>query len=303
MLRAFKKRRIEMERKNNIGFRRGSSLLALSSLLLASLMLLLAQSAIAADKLVVKDAAGTNTKFLVTDEGKVGIGTQSPAAQLSIANEEFTPFRGLMITQSSSNAQSAPAFFLKSRGTVLSPADVSSGDYIGNLGFRGYSNGSYIQTILFGARITGAVTSTSIDSDFYISNSLTHDVDPYTNGTIRLMIKSNGNIGVGTTNPQGKLDVNGAIYQRGGVLHADYVFEPAYKIESIEEHAQYMWKNKHLQAISGVKKDENGLEIIEVGAQQRGIVEELEKAHVYIEQLNAKIEALEAKLRTIQDKK
>jgi hypothetical protein len=38
---------------------------------------------------------------------------------------------------------------------------------------------------------------------------------------------NNSRVGIGTNNPQGTLDVNGAIYQRG-VLHADYVFEPDY---------------------------------------------------------------------------
>ena len=83
-------------------------------------------------------------------------------------------------------------------------------------------------------------------------------------------------------------------------MHADYVFEPTYKMESIEEHARYMWTNKHLSAVPGVRRDENGQEIIEVGSHQRGILEELEKAHVYIEQLNDKINALEAKIKALE---
>lgn len=45
--------------------------------------------------------------------------------------------------------------------------------------------------------------------------------------------------------------------------------------------------------LSNLNKD--GLEVVEVGAHRKGIVEELEKAHIYIEQLEnrlAKIEAL-----------
>ena len=37
--------------------------------------------------------------------------------------------------------------------------------------------------------------------------------------------------------------------------------------------------------------DENGREIIRIGSHRKGIVEELEKAHIYIEQLNIKIKA------------
>lgn len=107
-----------------------------------------------------------------------------------------------------------------------------------------------------------------------------------------ITIESNGEVGINTSTPQGALDVNGAIYQRGGVLHADYVFESGYKLESIEAHADYMWENKHLKAIPQVQIDENGLEIVEVGSHRKGIVEELEKAHIYIQQLHEEVREL-----------
>ena len=121
-----------------------------------------------------------------------------------------------------------------------------------------------------------------------------------TNNTRRMTIKNNGNVGIGTTNPQGKLDVNGSIYQRGGLLHADYVFEPDYELEPIEEHADFMWDNKHLKAIPKAKVDAEGREIVEVGSHRRGIVEELEKAHIYIEQLHQRMKTLEEKLASLE---
>ncbi|MBI2844080.1 MAG: hypothetical protein HYX78_11830 [Armatimonadetes bacterium] len=116
----------------------------------------------------------------------------------------------------------------------------------------------------------------------------------------RMIIAGNGNVGIGTTAPVGKLDVNGSIYQRGGLLHADYVFEPDYKLESIEEHSEKMWKQKHLPSVSPRRVDENGLEIVDVGSHQRGILEELEKAHIYIERLNAKIKELENEIELLK---
>jgi trimeric autotransporter adhesin len=120
---------------------------------------------------------------------------------------------------------------------------------------------------------------------------------------------STGRVGIRTTTPAGTLDVNGPIYQRGALLHADYVFEPSYKLESIEQHSKLMWQGKHLPSLSPRKLDESGQEIIEIGSHQRGIVEELEKAHVYIEQLNkentelkAKMELLAARLESLESK-
>ncbi|MHC4543414.1 MAG: hypothetical protein ACYTDW_01680 [Planctomycetota bacterium] len=111
-----------------------------------------------------------------------------------------------------------------------------------------------------------------------------------------VIYETSGYIGIGTTNPRGKLDVNGSIYLRGSELHADYVFEPGYELESIDEHSEFMWKEKHLPAIPKARTDDNGQEIVEVGSHRKGIVEELEKAHIYIEQLHKQNKALETRL-------
>ena len=76
-------------------------------------------------------------------------------------------------------------------------------------------------------------------------------------------------------------------------MHADYVFASGYKLESIEEHADFMWEEKHLSAIPKAVVDKNGYEVVDVGNHRKGIVEELEKAHIYIEQLNNNIKKLE----------
>lgn len=67
-----------------------------------------------------------------------------------------------------------------------------------------------------------------------------------------------------------------------------------YKLETIEEHSDFMWKNKHLPAVPKSTKDPQGLDIVNVGEQRRGMLEELEKAHVYISQLQAEIKQLKS---------
>lgn len=99
---------------------------------------------------------------------------------------------------------------------------------------------------------------------------------------------------------EGSLDVNGSIYQRGNQLHADYVFEPGYELQSIDEHSEFMWQHKHLAAIPKVMVDGTGQEIVDVGTHRKGIVEELEKAHIYIEQLHNRIKALEENLARLE---
>lgn len=122
-----------------------------------------------------------------------------------------------------------------------------------------------------------------------------------TNGQNRVFINRAGNVGIGAADPKGTLDVNGSIYQRGNKLYADYVFQPDYQLESIEAHAEFMWREKHLAAVPAAQYDENGLEVLEVGAHRMGMLEELEKAHVYIEQLNDRCKMLDEQVAKQQN--
>jgi len=135
----------------------------------------------------------------------------------------------------------------------------------------------------------------------YVGTTTAHPFYIKTGSGTALTVDENRNVGIGTSIPAGKLDVNGRIYQRGGLIHADYVFEPGYRLESIEEHARRMWEEKHLPAIPKLERDEAGREVVELGGHQRGIVEELEKAHIYIEQLHERVKALEEKLARLEE--
>jgi hypothetical protein len=80
-----------------------------------------------------------------------------------------------------------------------------------------------------------------------------------------------------------------AASEESELLHHCYIFEPEYNLESIEKHAALMWKEKHLPAGPKARVDDQGREFSEIGSQRRGILEELEKAHVYVEQLHRRL--------------
>ena len=96
------------------------------------------------------------------------------------------------------------------------------------------------------------------------------------------------------------IEVTGTITQNAGVIHPDYVFQPGYQLESIEDHSRFMWEKSHLPAVGEGSDDGT----FEVGKTTMGILEELEKAHIYIERLNEQLKEkkvaiaqLNAKLR------
>jgi hypothetical protein len=269
------------------------------------------------------------------DSVKVGIGTTSPSRNLVIMGSDPS----LLISDDNypdaGNAEIVfynlitPAWSISNQGAT---GDLHIGQYgygtkiaiqnlTGNVGI-GTTSPAYTLDMAGHARVQGpdgfnSAGETAIiyygDGNHYVKgtyagglnlNSANSASDPITfsfSGSEKVRITNTGSVGIGTTTPQGKLDVNGAIYQRGAVLHADYVFEPDYKLESIEEHAKFMWENKHLRAVPKAAVDENGLEVVEVGSHQKGIVEELEKAHIYIEQLQKEIKSLQERSKHMDE--
>jgi len=252
-----------------------------------------------------------NGSDIYFNDGNVGIGTTVPWETLTVDGtirvEPTDDRRGIEIR---TNGQVEIANFIHHSGPG---ATLVVGNYEGGTG-----PGLIVEYGNVGIGMTSPETIVDINTGSYsgigCSNSLrlhnswrglsmgvtpeggTIQAQSGTTGKDLYLNPDGGNVGIGTTTPQGTLDVNGTIYQRGGLLHADYMFEPDYKLESIEEHAKHMWNNKHLKAVPKAKLDEKGQEIIEVGAHRRGIVEELEKAHIYIEQLHKHIKAHEERL-------
>ena len=94
-------------------------------------------------------------------------------------------------------------------------------------------------------------------------------------------------------NASDRIDITGSLYINSTVVTPDYVFSPNYEIESIEEHALFMWKNKHLPGVTKHTQNGDGATVIKVGERSQQLLLELEKAHVFIERLNAKLVKLQ----------
>jgi hypothetical protein len=117
------------------------------------------------------------------------------------------------------------------------------------------------------------VGSTDFNHVFYAGNSAT-------NSDELMRIKGNGNVGIGTSNPQSKLAVNGAVtaldYALVSAMAADYVFEPDYKLKTLSETDTYIKANKHLPAFKSAKHYEaNGYTMVEMNIALEQTVEEL----------------------------
>ena len=97
-----------------------------------------------------------------------------------------------------------------------------------------------------------------------------------------------GVLGPSTVDVKGDLFVDGDLLVTGTIT-PDYVFSPEYALESIDAHAAYMWQHRHLPAVGPGQVNAGGQGMINVGHRSQGMLEELEKAHIYIEQLHGEM--------------
>ncbi|MCE2928330.1 MAG: hypothetical protein LW817_01710, partial [Candidatus Caenarcaniphilales bacterium] len=152
-----------------------------------------------------------DSRLIADSNGNVGINTNNPQARLDIRDGGGANERGLQLTQSSNDISSAIFSMKKSRGTPGAPSIVSNGDTISYLNFRPFNGDGFMWTAGLGARVRGTVTGTSIPTDLFFSTSGGgDDYNPFFSNTVRMLIDSTGNIGVGTTIPNEKLTINGS---------------------------------------------------------------------------------------------
>lgn len=213
----------------------------------------------------IRPGAPTSS-FDISSAGSVGIGTASPN------------LGGVVRALTVSAGSSFSALELQGNQTVD-----------GATGVVRFYNGSNLNAQIAGVR-DSADNSASLR--FLTANA----------GTIseKMRITPTGRVGIGTMSPtstlhvQGDATVTGALHVSGACCGPDYVFDSTYQLASIEEQAEYMWKNRHLPAVGAARTTPDGAALVDVFAQSNGMLEEIEKAHIYIEKLHREIKALKA---------
>lgn len=168
-----------------------------------------------------------------------------------------------------------------------------------NLDFTGYRDASVDQV---GARIAALrfnvhqannalVQSTGLA--FYTNSS------GMNNGTAdlheRMRIMPNGNVGIGTSNPQNTLDVNGTIHTKEVRIDndgwADFVFDKDYKLVTLAEIEAHIKEYRRLPEIpSEAEVKENG---VDVGVMQVKLLQKIEELTLYVIEQDKKINKLQ----------
>lgn len=140
--------------------------------------------------------------------GPVGIGTTNPGFKLEVVKDGGA---GTIALTSYRNEAGQSAWLSRfARGSLASPAIVQNGDLIGAFDFYPYNGTNFnLQTAIIYTKVSGIVSESSIPTDIVFGTDATGTA--YGSGKERLVIKSTGNIGIGTTSPVHALEVNGNV--------------------------------------------------------------------------------------------
>jgi hypothetical protein len=222
------------------------------------------------------DAYGVvNGRFVVLNSGKVGIGTGSPTSSLDIVANS---------TASSPQLRLRPLGVLSSATSVPSYIDLYSS-------FDNYPIDQIPRrTATIKARYSGGIWGTEILA-FEVGGSNDDSIEPLE----RMRITASGNVGIGTTSPQYKLSVEGAIGARDIIVTntpwSDYVFQPGYRLRSLGEVDTFIRQYRRLPDIpSEAEVKEKGVSVAEMQAKLLAKIEELT---LHLIQANKRIEQLE----------
>jgi len=169
-------------------------------------------AAMAANKLIVKGTDGTTDKFVVTDGGYVGIGNNNPLTPVQITGagtSAVTTFEMNNLGALPYDRYNAPTFqVIRNNDSSVNSGLPLINDRLGYFNFGALFSGTFRSAAGLGA-YAGSSTGSSSSFPGYLTFETTSNGQMYP--VERLRVTSGGYVGIGTTNPQQRLDVNGAI--------------------------------------------------------------------------------------------
>ncbi len=246
-------------------------------------------------------AYGGNKVMTIDPSGNIGMGTSSPTANLSLSggigdsellieadtdnsNEMDNPF----ITFSQDNSQVQG--FIGLIGNNNTAAHVDKYPRWVNEG------GTWVQKTDY----PGALANYLL-----IGMNNSEGVQLGSSGNARLTVHHNGNVGIGTTNPDMKLTVKGKIHAEEvaidlSVPAPDYVFKDDYNLRSIEEVEKFIKENNHLPEIPSAKEfEQNGVMQAEM---DMNLLKKIEELTLYTIQQQKEITELKILVKKILEK-
>jgi len=125
-----------------------------------------------------------------------------------------------------------------------------------------------------------------------------------TNQTEKVRIQGNGNVGIGTTNPQNKLDVNGTIHSKEVKVDmtgwSDFVFKKEYDLPTLQEVEKHIAEKGHLENIPS--EEEVLKKGINLGEMNAKLLQKIEELTLYVIEIKRENADLKKRVEKIEKK-
>ena len=280
----------------------------------------------------VKYIFGGYEKVTFKSDGKVGIGTTSPSAQLEVQQSG----EGAIIMKSLVQGSYGAANIIVDAATGF-PGRFLFRENGVNKGWISYSSNSDVisfvnsnVTPLLNIKMDNGRVGVGTSSPAY----LLHLKDPsggsalglerngklwrfdldyteagklyigHTDKSNVLVLSRSGNVGIGTTTLTSRLTVKGKIHAEEvkvdlNVPGPDYVFENHYQLRSLDETEKFVRENKHLPGIpSAADMEENGINLSEMNMK---LLQKVEELTLYIINQNKLLKEVMQKNEKLED--
>jgi len=139
-------------------------------------------------------------RMVIKNDGLVGIGTESPQAKLHML---LTSEANVRIERVGDGLTGASLAGWRASGTPDAKTAVSDGQVITGLVGKGFDGSVYVTAARIKYIVDGTVSDGNVPAKIIFSTAPEGGVV-----TDRMVIRSNGNVGIGTSDPQRKLHVN-----------------------------------------------------------------------------------------------
>ncbi len=240
---------------------------------------------------LIFSGTGVGSNMVITQEGKVGIGTSAPTAPLEVEGQ-------MKATSVGANSVTVQETFASLKTSIFNSGLLSNGDITlqsgSLLNFReNATNIGFVQ--LSGSNIRIGTYGDNATGKFVVR----------TGGGDRLFVDAAGNVSIGTaTAATGyRLSVAGKVMVeelrvRLQASWPDYVFSNQYKLRSLPELQKFIQTHQHLPNIPPASElEKSGMDL---GEMQRRMMEKIEELTLYILQLQNEIDALKSTIKNRQ---
>jgi len=271
---------------------------------------------------------GAGDALVVNRNGNIGIGNSEPSAKLHIAGDfklvDGTQGAGKILTSDSNGKaswQNIPSIGISATGGWLSNGNNLYNSNTGNVGIgtstpsndqgwekvldvKGNNNAKILVTTNDSSIKTGIFSHAGFGGGFLGTES-NHNLHLVTGYIPKLTILTNGNVGIGTTNPVAKLTVEGNILASsikvavpGSANWSDYVFAKEYQLQPLEEVEAFIKKNQHLPNVpSAAEMVKEGNDL---GKTDAKLLEKIEELTLYVIEMKKTINSLNNKIQELE---